>query len=99
MLYDLFQEFDNTFKVDVWFDSNGDSWVHFWNRNKEGTEAFDSCQEKMKEIGFENRMIECKDSWIGYSKGFLFADFNSLKRIDDEILEFTKELMSALKKK
>jgi len=99
MLYERFQEFDNSFKVDVWFDSNGDSWVHFWNPNKEGTEAFDSCQEKMKEIGFENRMIECKDSWIGYSKGFLFADFNSLKRIDDEILEFTKELMSALKKK
>lgn len=97
MLYERFQESDNSFKIDVWFDSNGDSWIHFWNPNKEGTEAFESCKKKMKAIGFENRMKECKDSWIGYSKGFLFSDFKSLKTIDEEILKFTKELMKSLR--
>ena len=99
MLYERFQETNNSFKIDVWFNSNGDSWVHFWNPNKEGLEAFESCQKKMQEIGFENRMSKCRDGWVGYSKGFLFLDFKSLKRIDDEILEFTKELMKALKSK
>jgi len=99
MLYERFQESDNSFKIDVWFDSNGDSWVHFWNPNKEEDDAFESCQEKIREIGFENRMTECRDDWVGYSKGFLFSDFSSLKKIDEEVLGFTKELMTALRKK
>jgi hypothetical protein len=99
MLYERFLESDNSFKIDVWFDSNGDAWVHFWNPIKEGKEAFESCQKKMIEIGFENRMNPCEEAWIGYSKGFLFADYNSLSKIDEEVLAFTNELMTALRTK
>lgn len=99
MLYERFQESDNSFKIDVWFNPNGDAWVHFWNPIKEGKEAFESCQKKMIEIGFENKTTECKDAWIGYSKGFLFADYKSLSEIDKEVLAFTNELMTALRTK
>ncbi len=99
MLYERFLESDNSFKLDVWFDSKGNSWIHFWNPIKDGNEAFESCQKKMVEIGFENRMKECKAAWFVYSKGFLFADHKSFNKIDDEVLAFTNELMKALRTK
>jgi hypothetical protein len=99
MLYERFIEHDNSFKIDVWFDDNGDSWVHFWNPIKSGKEAFESCKNKIEQIGFQNQMVECskEEDWIGYSKGFLFSDHKSLRQIDEEILEFTQELMKKLK--
>ena len=95
ILYERFQEGDNSFKIDVKFESNGDCWVYFWNPPKNGKDAFESCQKKLKEIGFESLMIR-KESPDGFFKEFLFSDFNSLKKIDNEALRFTRELMQAL---
>jgi hypothetical protein len=99
MLYEHFQELDNSFKIDVRFEVNGDSFVHFWNPSKteDKDEAFKSCQLKLNEIGFESRMTESTDGWIGYYKPFLFSNSHSLSKLDVQTLKFTKELMNALK--
>lgn len=44
-------------------------------------------------------MNPCEVAWIGYSKGFLFVDYNSLSEIDKEVLAFSNELMTDLRTK
>ena len=98
MLYEKFIEDDNYFKLDISFAEDGSAYIHFWNPNKQGTEAFESVKAKIEQIGYQNILSENKDNWIGFFKRFNFSDYNSLEKLDNNLLDFVKEFMIELKK-
>ncbi|WP_439185884.1 PD-(D/E)XK nuclease family protein [Carboxylicivirga taeanensis] len=94
ILFEKFIEGENTFKIDVWFEENGDAFLHFWNPGKKGD--LQSIEKKLTEVSFLDKMVKDLE-WVGYSKEFYFSEYRSLSRIDNAIIDFTKELMQALK--
>lgn len=93
MLYEKYKEGKNSFKIDIWFEENGDAFLHFWNPGKSGD--IKSIEKKLEEISFLDEMEKDMD-WVGYSKVFDFSEYGSLSKLDNALLKFTQDLMKAL---
>lgn len=99
MLYHRYIQGEHSFKLDVWFVANGDAFIHFWINP--GINEFSVVEAKIKAIGYENKMFPCTPDthkWAGYSKSFFFSEYRSMSKIDNAILNFTKEFLETLKK-
>ena len=98
MLYERFLEDDNSFKLDIWFGNSGNVQIHFWNPNKQNDieSHLSSVKNKLESIGYLDELTESKDGWIGYCKRFEFTKFQSMKLMDEHLLDFIKKFMRAL---
>lgn len=99
MLYEDFLEFENKFKLDVIFESNGSVNIHFWNTNKGGEEAASSINAKINQIGYSQIMTPsiADSEWIRSIRHFSVSEYKTLPEMDNEVVAFVKGIMNALK--
>lgn len=92
--FESYYENDNTYKLDIEFQDDGSACIRLWNPQRQDDEGNLALVNKIKEISYQDKMIQ-NGKW--FSKSFKITEYKNMELIDKAIVDFTKELMIALK--
>jgi len=89
---------ESSFKLDVWFDSDGSATIVFWDTELPGEEGRIALTEKLNAI---NSLHEFNDEILygnGYPKYFKIGEiYKTMANVDDAITDFVKKFLSDLR--
>ncbi len=96
--YWIFEEYNDNgdkYKLDVFFESNGNAKIVMWNYAKEENGGYETVKAKLEKINLLSK-FKGTSLYNGFTSEFILSDYSSLIELDNAVVSFTKEVFSAL---
>jgi hypothetical protein len=99
-LFDNYQVNSNIFKLDVWFEENGNAASMFWNTSEQSLNGRLALTQELNRIGWEQKFDdEIGYGYNGYTKRFTIGPiYPTMALVDHAVNNFVQQFLDALKK-